>query len=268
VNTTRRKRVLNSSGLDNLSRGFTLIELLISLIIGIIVISAASSLLQTSARTRNIVRHTAFLQEQAFFTTHTLRQQLSQTGYRGIDPALIGGHTIPVGTHSSTFPAVPGEWDTGQLIRVRANVLSYRFAGGSASDGSVDNSIYDCAGNALVSGPIYEAHISLLANRLVCSIGAQNTTLLGSDENVAVEQIAYLLGVDNDNDNIIDAMVTPAAATATDFFNTRHITIRLLTATQNNNVSHKQKYRFNGVETQATDNRLRNEIVVSVALRN
>lgn len=248
--------------------GFTLIELMISLVIGAIILTAAGGMVQTSAKTRNIVRNTAWLQEEAFFVSHTLRQQLAQAGYRGIDPALLSGRTIPINNHNNSFQSETGEWGQGQFIRVKNNILSYRFGGASASDGTADNSIFDCLGNALPFGPLYETQISLQTNQLICTVGTQSTVLLGSDQGMLVEQMVYQLGVDSDSDGDIDKMIAPAAASTADYLNTRHITLRLLIATQDNNVLENQLYRFNGVETKASDNRLRSEIVVSVAIRN
>ncbi len=249
-------------------RGFSLIEVMISILIGSLVMAAATGMIRTSALTRGIVSSNAELQQEAFFATHALRQQLAQIGYRSIDRAGIAGRTLPIASPERTFPAVSGVWEEGQTLRAAGNSLWYRFDGASAADGSADGSIYDCLGNALPFGVAYEVQLSLQANQLVCTVGADSLALVGSANGTQVEQLEFSLGVDTDGDNGIDLNVAASAATAAELRDARHIMVRMLLASPDNVLSHNQTYRYQGVDVTATDRRVRNEVVVSVGLRN
>ena len=248
--------------------GFTLIELMISMTIGILVLGAATGLIITAADSRNIVKHMAELQEEAFFVTHTLRQQLAQTGYRGIIPGTPSARSIPIASRTATFPSVSGDWQAGQVIRTDNNTLFYRYDGASHSDGTADGSVYDCLGNAIAQGSSQVAAISMQSNQLRCTVGSDTALLVGGGQNTRVEQLSFALGLDNNNDGGIDQIIDSTAATTTDFMNARHLTVRMLLATRDGIIKHKQTYRYNGIETTASDHRLRTEVVVSVAIRN
>lgn len=248
--------------------GFTLIELMISIAIGIIILSSAVGLVYTSAETRSIVKHSAELQEEAFFITHTLKQQLAQTGYRGIIDGNPSSRSVPVATRATSFPSVPGEWETGQVIKTAADSLSYRFDGASQLDGSTDNSVFDCLGIPIPQGSLQVTEISLVDNQLVCTVDTESIVLIGTDQGIEVEALDFTLGINNIDDNGVDQYIDASSATTEDFLNTRHVALKLLLATRDGVTRNNQTYRYNGAETTATDNRLRLEVVVSVAIRN
>ena len=248
-------------------RGFSLIELMISLTIGVIVLTSATGLVVSSADARRIVKFSAELQEESFFVTHLLKQQLAQAGYRRIGTASATTRAIPIPNLDDHYPAITGKWLSGQLINISGGALSYRFDGASNPDGTADGSIYDCFGNAVPFGVVIESSISLQSNSLVCSIGANSTMLIDGTRDTIIEQLVFTLGVDSNNDRTIDRTVDSSVATAADYSNARNLTIRMLLASRDGVIKHNQTYRFNGVDTTATDNRLRTEAVVPVALR-
>ncbi len=247
--------------------GFSLIELMISLTIGVLVLTAATGLVVTAADSRRIVKHSAELQEEAFFITHILKQQLSQAGYRRIGDTDPSSRALPIANLSDHYPPVTGKWLSGQLINITSGTLFYRFDGASLPGGAPDGSIYDCLGNAIPFGVVVESAISMQSNSLVCTVGVNNAQLIDGSQDTSLEQMVYILGVDSDSDGTIDRTVDAAVASTSDFTNTRNLTIRMLLATRDNVINHHQTFRFNGTETTATDHRLRTEAVVSVALR-
>lgn len=241
---------------------------MISLTIGALILTAATGLVSTAARSRSIVKHMAELQEEAFFVTHTIRQQLAQTGYRGIIPGTPSARSIPIADRGTTYPAVFGQWTAGQVIRTDNNTLFYRFDGASLSDGTPDGSIYDCLGNVIPQGSFPQSALSMQDNRLVCTVGANSTFLVGGGQGIRIEQLNFSLGIDNNNDGGVDQIIDSSTAASTDFINTRHLTVHMLLATRDNIIRHNQTYRYRGISTTATDHRLRTEVVVSVAIRN
>lgn len=245
--------------------GFTLLELLISMSIGIIIVFSASGLMLTTAESRKAVKHSAELQEEAFFVTHLIKQQLAQAGFRSMNSSP-SYRSIPVPNLYDHFPAVSGSWNDGQLIRIAGNSLFYRYDGASLPDGTPDGSIYDCLGNAIPAGTIIESSISLQGNSLVCTVGTNTALLIDGSLDTRVEQMNIALGVDSNNDGQIDQSIDSSVATTADFEDTRSVTIRLLLSSKDNVIKHNQTYYFNGTTT-ATDNRLRVEAVVTAALR-
>lgn len=248
------------------NKGFSLIELMISLTIGILVLTAATGLVVTAADSRRIVKHSAELQEEAFFVSHILKQQLSQAGYRRIGDAGTISRTLPIANLADHYPS-GGSWQSGQLINISSGTLSYRFDGASLPDGTPDGSIYDCLGTAIPFGLIIETSIALQGNSLVCTVGANSTLLIDGTGDTSIEQLVFILGVDSTGDGRIDRTVDSALASANDFANTRNLTIRMLLASRDNAINHHQTFRFNGIDTTATDHRIRTEAVVAVALR-
>ena len=253
------------SPLNSRSQGLTLIELLVSIAIAAILLTAASGLMFTSAGSRTTVKNLAEMREEAFFVSHTLKQQLAQVGFRGESTTV--NRILPIASRDQAFPAAT-DWSRGQLIRVADNALHYRFNGASLSDGTADGSIYDCLGNAIPANSPQVATLSMTDNNLVCTVGTNSTTLIDGTSGTRVEQLAFSFGVDTNGDGEVDQMVNSVDATADDFMNSRHIVLRMLLATIDGVVRYNQTYRYDGGEISATDNRLRTEVVISVALRN
>lgn len=242
--------------------GFTLIELLTSLVIGLLIMTAATSLAVTSADSRRLVKLQSELQDNSFFISQLLKQQFAQIGYRPID--LSGdARAMPIRNVQQYFPIVTGEWTQGQVLKVTGNTLSFRFDGASNPDGTPDGSVFDCLGNAVAAGTIIETDLSIQDNNLDCTIGTDSERL--ADD---IEQMIITLGVDNNNDGSIDNVVDSAAASEADFSNAVKLNVNLLLRTRDNLTKTKKTYRFNGADIVATDNRLRKEVAFSVALRN
>jgi len=86
--------------------GFTLIELMISLTIGALVLAAATGLMVTAAEARNSVKHTTELQEEAFFISHVLKQQLAQIGFRNIGPLSGITRAMPIASKNTAYPCL------------------------------------------------------------------------------------------------------------------------------------------------------------------
>lgn len=250
------------------SSGLTLIELMISLAIGVIVLSSALGLVYTSAETRGMVKHSSELQEEAFFVTHTLKQQLAQTGYRGIIGGNPSSRSVPVATLTATYPAVASEWESGQVIKIADDTLHYRFDGASLADGTADGSVFDCLGNTIPQGSYQESEISLQGKKLICTVGTESIVLIGTDSGIEVEELDFTLGINNIDDNGVDRYIDASTATTADFMDTRHVTLNMLLASRDGVTRNNQTYQYRGVDTVATDNRLRLEVVVSVAIRN
>lgn len=249
-------------------RGFTLIELLVAILIGTLIVTVSLSMFQHSAKARGIVVSTTELQEEAYFISHTLGQQLAQMGHRGVDASRTAGRSLPIDTQQAAFPEVPGNWVEGQYLKIDATGLSMRYHGASDSTGVVDNSIYDCMGNPVAATQMSEVSLTLVSGQLVCNVGAASEILLGDTDGVQVEQIVSILGVDTRGDGVVDRSVSSAMATTADYLNVRHIALRILLATSDGTLPHNQTYTFNGITNTATDNRLRTEVSVSVAIRN
>lgn len=227
----------------------------------------ATGLVLSSVTSRSVVRNMAKLQKEAYFVSSTVYQQLTQIGFRSIDPANLDGRLVPVASTEQAFPAIDGEWQAGQLMRATEYSFSYRFQGASTIDDEADETIFDCLGNSL-DNSTYEAKLSLTNNRLECSVGTEMAVLVGEDEGIIVEEVVFTLGVDSDNDDGIDTQVSAKLATLDEVQNTRQVTMRMLLATRDHVVKSPQTYHFNGNEFVANDKKLRTETVISVAIRN
>lgn len=248
--------------------GFTLIELMISLTIGALVLAAATGLMVTAAEARNIVKHTTELQEEAFFITHVLKQQLAQIGFRNIGPINGVTRAMPIASRDNAYPFESGEWEDGQLIKLNSSGFAYRFEGASLASGVADRSVYDCLGNAMPAGTIVVTTLAMQSNQLRCTVGTNSATLVTGGDGVRIEQLVVQLGVDINNNGTIDRVVDSTNATTNDYLNASHITVRMLLASRDRSVKYSKDYHFNGVDITATDTRLRTEAVVSVAIRN
>ncbi len=259
---------INRPALTTDNYGFTLIELLIAMLIGSIIMVSAMSLFQSSLAQNLKVTYTAKLQEDSFFISHVLKQQLAQIGYRPIEPEKIVGRSIPVNNLKAAFPAVEGGWEAGQTISVTGTTLSYRYHGASDDTLAADSSIYDCLGNSVPNDVVQTNHISLQDNQIICSNDNDFATLLGKPQSVLVEQIVYRLGVDDNGDHTIDRYLDSADATSADFINTKLLTIRLLLANPNTVTRSKESYHFNQVKYESLDQKIRLESVITLALRN
>ena len=249
-------------------KGFTLIELLIAITVGLIVISAASSVLQRTVRENLKISDSAMLQEAAFFTSFTVEQYLRQTGFRSIDSTLINGRRLPIRRNEEVFPSVDSAWSQGQYLKTDDSSISFRFSGSSDSDGVADGSMVDCAGNAIGADTISDIGLSLANGRLVCTSGGTQQTLLGSDNTLSVETLAISLGVDEGNNGSIDRYVDSGAASANDMASTQEVILRMLLVSNRHVDAFGRTYTFNGVDIAYPDNRYRRELVIRTMLRN
>lgn len=242
---------------------------MVAMTIGLIVIGAAISLFRNTLSHQRSVTHNALLQEESFFVSHVLRQQIAQIGYRPINVLKVEGRDLPIEDLSTAFPAVPNSWEEGQTIKLEENSLSYRYYGSSNGSAAADSSVFDCFGNPVANGVVQINVISLTDNQLVCGTGGTVTAVIaGAQESIVIEQFVFELGVDDDDDAEIDRNIDAALATSADFINAKQITVRLLLTTTNNTAADITPYTFNGEEFTPTDRKLRTETEVSMALRN
>lgn len=247
--------------------GFTLIEVLISVVIGLLVISVASSFYSRTVRENQKNIDSAMLQETAFFTSHRISQYLRQAGYKGIEQAMIGGRLLPVRDKYDVFPPVDDDWQQGQYIRADAASVSIRFNGSSNAAGVADGTMIDCNGVPAAAGDIQRISIRLVNGSLVCRPG-QVSLIGGDDDSPTVEQLKITLGVDDTNDGSVDRYVSSEAATFADMTATSEIFMRLLLVSPKELDAMGRKYSFNDIEYTYTDNRYRREVLVRIAMRN
>lgn len=248
--------------------GFTLLELMVAMVIGMVVIAAAISLFKTSIALNHSTSFKAQLQEESFFVSHVLKQQLAQIGYRPINDSKVIGRLMPIDDRVTSFPEVSNKWAAGQVVKFTATDLSYRFHGASADDTTADYSIYDCLGNPVAKGDVQTNKISIKDNQLICTVDDSTQVLLGADETVQIENIAYELGVDDNRDKIVDRIVDAESATTADFVNAKQLVLRMLLVTPDKVATSDQTYYFNETEFVSTDRKFRHESVVSMTIRN
>jgi len=248
--------------------GFTLLELLIYMVIGTIIMSAGIMIFKNSAAQRHSVARAAELHQESFLASSILSQQFGQIGYRQIDETLVSGRAIPLATLDSGFPEVSGKWVAGQIINGTADSIIYRFQGASNADLSADNTIFDCSGLPVSAGTTNETLLTYQNNQLHCTTGGQTNILIGINDSVEVEQLIFVLGVDNNNDGAVDKQVPSVTASNSDFINARQITARLLLASVDNAALDVHPYQFNNQDILPSDRKLRFETEVTVTLRN
>ena len=248
--------------------GFTLIELLIAMTVGLIVIGAASSVLQRTMKENLKINDSAMLQEAVFFTSFTLEQFLRQAGYKSIDSSLVRGRRLPVQRNEEVFPELESAWTQGQYLKADGSSISFRFGGSSDDAGVADGSIVDCAGNAIDANALSDISLSLVDGLLVCTSDGAQQTLLGGDNTLNIATLVISLGVDDGNDDSIDRYVDSADATANDLGKTKEIILRMLLVSNRQLDAFGRTYTFNSVETNYPDNRYRRELVIRTMLRN
>lgn len=260
----------NHSNLKQLTKanGFTLVELMVSLVIGMVVLGAGVGLLKTSASQRHMINNASQLQEEAFFLSHVLQTQIAQIAYRPVISSMLGGRIMPIPDAETAFLEVPGKWSAGQAVRIDGTTLHYRYYGANDESGNPDSSVFNCLGTPIGGGVVVESQISFSENKLSCTVGSESQVIFGSDTGTTIEQLVYELGVDDTSDNIIDRYIPSSTATTDDFINTKQINLRLLLATEDNVSAGSQTYMFNGVETTATDRKMRLESEIAMEIRN
>jgi len=248
--------------------GLTLLELLVALGISSIVLLGITTLLASSAEARNRVANSRILHEQATLASQILPQQLAQIGYRAVDTSQLRSRIIPVTDPVQKFPAVDGEWESGQTIKADNTSLNFRFSGSSDISNNPDGTIRTCTGASIGIDDIAKVRLFLENNALRCSDGTTNELLIGSADNLLVEQMLIDFGVDATDDERIDSFISSTDATNEDYLNTSLVRIRLLLATKDRAIRFHQKYYFNGATHTATDKRIRQEVVIVVATKN
>lgn len=248
--------------------GLTLLELIVALAISSIVLLGTTTLLTSSAESRKRVEGLQQLHQEVSFTSQLLQQQMAQIAYRGINTDEIKSRKVPIESLELEFPAVDGEWQTGQVLKATETTVTYRYSGSSIADGSSDGSIRTCVGDNVELGEIVETRLELNHGALICIVGSESETLAGSFDGAKVEEMIVEIGVDNDGDMLLDALVPVISATVDDFVNAKFIRMRLLLASADGTVRFHQKYQFNGSEFTASDYKIRKEVVIAMATRN
>jgi len=248
-------------------RGFTLIELMISLVIGIIVISAGFSLYLKSTASRSLIQAEVLVQENSYFINQTLRQLLNQAGYRPLTFSSSTTLALPIESHEEWFPEIAGSFGRGEFVDAVTNGLAIRFAGSSGPDNTADGTMVNCQGEAIARDEIADITLTVAGNALTCTSGSESVELLSEKDGVLVERIAVLWGIDTDNDNSVDVY---QAATGTSEFNEDVLAVQVLLL-----LSSKQEvkrsgssYVFNGENLTSSDKRIRRQMTISVQIKN
>ena len=268
MNASRTSNIQQSVPMSDKESGLTLIELLVAILISSVILLGITTLLASSAQTRNRVSNIHLLQEEATLASQILPQQLAQIGYRGVDTSLLDSRRLPITSLGFAFPEVNGEWAAEQTFKADSTSFSFRYGGASNVDGDPDGTIRTCIGDSVGVEDLAEVRIFLSNGALLCTDGVTTETLIGSANNIMVEQMIIELGVDNTDDRRIDTFKLVGDATDTDLLNTSLVRIRLLLATNDRAIKFNQQYYFNGATITATDNRIRQEIVVAATTRN
>lgn len=248
--------------------GFTLLELLVSIVIGMLAISSAITVLSNASAQRKLLKYSADLREEAFMISHVLSQQIAQIGYQPLDQTRVASRILPLATKEVAFPEVSGVWAAGQTIRGDATSITYRFQGASLPDGTPDNTMFDCHGNALPAGTVYEVQIEFRDAQLHCISGGETAVLVGLDDRLSVDQVLFEVGIDDDTNGEIDRQLTVQAATDAELVNASQLGVKLLIASKDNVAAYEKDYRFDDVAYTAADRKLRVSTDISMALRN
>ena len=212
------------------SHGFTLLEMLITLVIASIVLLGSTTIVSTSADARHRVSNIRKLQEEATLLSQLFQHQFSQIAYRSVDSTLVDSLQLPVQHQNLVFPAVPGEWDAGQVIKADATSVTFRHSGASTVTGDADGTIYSCLGDAVTEDDIVETRFFLIDRQLGCTVGNDTLSVSGSTAASGIEEILIEIGVDNDGDRSIDEIMLATDATDDDFANTALLRCLLYTS--------------------------------------
>lgn len=223
--------------------GLTLIELMISIVLGLLVVLAATALLVSSKSAYLSQDEGAQMQDTARFALENINRAVRQAGFEnwdkdtqdapivtmpGMDPNITGWDAKSV---SATSTAI----DTPLSANVNgSDLLAVRFFGVSKPGTSVpDESIFDCAGNG-ISGPATSSSadqdrgwsIYYVSNSTVdgvpelrCKYRAEASGVFSwKSEAVArdVESFQVLYGVDTDGDRIANQFMTATQIRAKD----------------------------------------------------
>lgn len=263
-----KSRVRHSNICACRQRGFTLLELLIALLISSILLVSMGTMLQSSGEARNRVSSIRQLHEDTTLLSQLLSQQLAQVAYRPIDQILLDSKKMPVQGHPIKFLTVENEWVAGQVVKADNTSFTFRFSGADDADGNPDGSITSCLAMPVGETDIIDTRLFIRDGQLGCEVNNQVEILAGSSTTTKVEEMFVEIGVDNDDDLILDSMIPAESASETDFLNARLVRLRLLLASADRAIKFNQSYRFRNQNYTSTDFRLRKEVVVAMAIRN
>lgn len=246
--------------------GFTLIELMISLTIGAAVTGTGLSLYVQMSKNSSLIKSELLLQENSYYIHQTLRQYVSQAGYRTLSSTPSSLPIVPVKDTSQAFLAADGQWQTGEFVRVIDNGFAFRFEGSSDATGAADGSLLDCQGNAIAENEIAELQFTVVDNALFCTSNDEAVELIGEDDGVSVEQFVLSWGVDTDDDNSVDVYQDASATLGT---GEKRLSLRaaLLLSSLDEVKIGTAGYTFNGTAYASTDSKLRRESVTTVQIK-
>jgi prepilin-type N-terminal cleavage/methylation domain-containing protein len=246
--------------------GFTLIELMISLTIGAAVTGTGLSLYLQMSKNSTLIKTELLLQENSYYIHQTLRQYVSQAGYRGLSSTPSSLPIVPVKEPEKAFLAVAGQWQSGEFIRVMDNGFAFRFEGSSDATGTADGSLVNCQGDAIAENEIAELQITIVDNALLCTSNSDAVELIGEDDGVLVEQFVLSWGVDTNDDNSIDVYRDASTAVSANE-NRLSVRVALLLSSLDQVSKGTAGYTFNGTDYASTDSRLRRESVTTVQIK-
>ena len=254
------------------ARGFTLIELLVALGISMLLTIIIAEVFIQTRRSYMVQDDQARVQENTRFIMQSISRVVRQTGFRS-----YVGVASSVYFPYATAPAIKGTEGGGTL----SDSLVVRFQGSGGSNGTSDNSMFDCLGNTVAYGNTSANYFSLQSgadgNGLACSLDNSTWTELVP----GVENMQILYGVDTDADRTANyyARASDIADTMLDSIVSARFSLLVRSPTETFPTAQSVTYTMNGITvgnnpsasasaTPFTDRRVRRVVEFTVNLRN
>ena len=231
-----------------LNHGFTLVELMVALVIGFVLVAAASQIYLSNKQAFRFQQGQGVVQENLRYAQYFLTTELQKAGFLPIasdSTQLVYGSQGSAGA-CPAFPAgqvvVPDTAGSGICYRYQENAASLLGAG-----------IRDCLGNLVTAGAMITSRIFINNNQLSCSVvaggAATGTTVLV--DGISNMQVSYgndISGVGGaaEPDKIVDSYTAAPVALNGQFY-TVSLNISLLaksTSANRNLVKVQQTYAF------------------------
>ncbi len=172
--------------------GVTLIELMISLVLGLLVVLAASGMFLSSKQTSRVQSDSALLQETGRYVLETLGRELRMAGYRD--------YTAGVAFTAATPPLSMAN-DTGLNS---SDELTVRYFGSSAAGGGADSGVLDCLGNPVAANvlSVNRYYVAAEATTGEPALHCESSSAPGAPVVLVtgVESLQILYGEDTDTD--------------------------------------------------------------------
>jgi type IV pilus assembly protein PilW len=193
--------------------GFTIVELMIAMVLGLMITLVVSQVFLSSKETYNTVEELSRLQENARYGLSQLARVGRMTGY------ISNPLNIP--SQGTIFPTTARMVDGADGASGAPDSVTFRFQGSGSP--TADNSVIDCAGNAIAADSLavnsyYIATGANGRNSLFCdntgTVGPATTGALELVPNVETMQVLY--GEDTDTNYTPDYYVARGAVVDAD----------------------------------------------------